>query len=258
MWKRLILAVLLLTAPVVAQEGETQPAPSHPESQPIITDRPDQAESPYTVGSGRFQIESGLLYERTRGGEEFFATPTLLRFGTGPNTELRLESDFITAAQGVTGLSDASLGAKVNLIDEEWGAIALLGRVNLPSGTGPLAGNAVVPELALLTTFPLNDSMAIAVSLQGGVPEDEAGGGRYLQGFFATSLGFALTDELGMFVECFGSGPDGTNGPFQLAMDGGFTYLLNEDLQLDLAVLKGISGSGLDWGVTVGISARYD
>lgn len=257
MWKHWLVTALLLTAPLAAQEGGQQSAPSQTESQPIITDRPDQAESPYTVGSGRFQIESGLLYERARGGDEFFATPTLLRFGTGPNTELRLESDFITAAQGVTGLSDTSLGAKVNLVDEEWGAIALLGRVNLPSGTGPLAGNAVVPELALLTTFPLNDSMAIAVSLQGGVPEDEAGGGRYLQGFFATSLGFALTDELGMFVECFGSGPDGTNGPFELAMDGGFTYLLNEDLQIDLAVLKGMSGSGLDWGMTVGVSARY-
>ncbi len=255
MWKRWIFALLLLAGPLGAQEVETQATQS--ESQPIITDRPDQAESPYTVGSGRFQIESGLLYERARGGDEFFATPTLLRIGTGPNTELRVESDFLTAAQGVTGLSDASVGAKVNLADEDWGAIALLGRVNLPSGTGPLAGNAVVPELALLTTFPLNDRVAIAVSLQGGVPEDEAGGGRYLQGFFATSLGFSLTDELGMFVECFGSGPDGTNGPFELAMDGGFTYLVNDDLQLDLAVLKGMSGSGLDWGMTVGVSARY-
>lgn len=223
---------------------------------PLITDRPDQAEAPYTVGAGRFQIESGVLYEQLKGGPDGVFTPTLLRIGTGETTELRVESDFLTLSQRTAGLSDASVGFKANLADQDWGAIAVLGRLNLPSGTGPFQGDSVTPELALLTAFPLGDSWSLAVSLQGGLPEDPVEG-RHLQGFFATALGYQLHEQVGVFVEVFGSGPDGARGPFELAVDSGFTFLLNDDLQLDLAAARGLSGSGLDWSLTLGVSARY-
>ncbi|MEW6284572.1 MAG: transporter, partial [Candidatus Eremiobacterota bacterium] len=245
--RMLLILLLLLGLPASGQELED----------PLITDRPDQAEAPYTVGSGRFQIESGVLYELDRGGGDRVLTPTLLRVGTGPDTELRIEGDLLTFEQRRVGLSDFSLGAKVNLTDQDWGALALLGRLNFPTGTNGFAGHAVVPELALLSAFPLSEEWALAVSLQGGLPRDDTTGDRYLQGFFATALGYSISERLGVFVEVFGNGPQGDGGPFELATDAGLTYLLSEDLQLDLAAVKGLSATGLDWGVTLGVSARF-
>lgn len=253
----LALTCLLLGSPAVAE-----PEPGQEEVDAIVTDRPDQSTSPYTVGSGRFQIESGPFYFQNKDGTDGGGINTLLRVGTGPNTELRLDGNFPQMGPsnfggGSTGLGDLGLAFKANLAKEDWGGFGILTRVQFPSGTNGQNGNAVVPQVGLLTDFVLSDELALDITLAGQVPKDSAGGGRYFQGFFATSLGYAITDELGIFGEVFGQGPQDIGGPTELAVDGGFTYLLDEDTQIDIAAQKGLSGSGLDWGITIGVSARY-
>jgi len=79
-----LLLLALLAPPAAAEE----------EREPLVTDRPDVAESAVTVGVGTVQLETGLFYERPRGGGAgLLATPTLLRVGTGPDTEVRFETD---------------------------------------------------------------------------------------------------------------------------------------------------------------------
>lgn len=256
---RVVLTALLVISPCLA-DPETE-APQI-EQDAIVTDRPDQSTSPYTVGSGRVQIESGPYYLQNKDGTDQGGFNQLLRVGTGPNTEVRLDGDFpqfgpSNFGGGTTGLSDIGISFKANLAKEDWGGIGILTRLQFPSGTNGLAGNAVVPQVGLLTDFVLAENWALDVTLAGSVPKDTTGLGRYFQGFFATSLGYAISDEVGIFGEVFGTGPQDQGGPFELGVDGGFTWLLEDDLQLDLAAQKGLSGSGLDWGVTIGVSARY-
>ena len=42
-----------------------------------------------------------------------------------------------------------------------------------------------------------------------------------------------------------------------LTVQGGFLYRVKDDLQLDVEALRGLSGTGTDWGLGIGISARY-
>lgn len=245
------LACVLLGSPARADEPDV-----------IIPDRPDQSTSPYTVGSGRVQLESGPYYLRNKDGTDQGGLNQLLRVGTGPNTEIRLDGDFPqfgpgNLGGGTTGASDVGLGFKANLTREDWGGLGLMARLQFPSGTNGLAGNAVVPQVGLLTDFVLDDDWTLDVTLGGNLPKDSTGQGRYLQGFFASSFGYSVSDNVGLFAELFGQGPDEAGGPFELGVDSGVTWLVNDDLQLDLAAQKGLSATGLDWGITVGASARY-
>ena len=255
----LALACVLLSSPAMA---DPDAEPTEEVSDPIATDRPDQSTSPYTVGSGRVQIESGPYYLQNKDGTDQGGFNQLLRVGTGPNTEVRLDGDFpqfgpSNFGGGTTGLSDIGLSFKANVAKGDWGGIGLVPRLQFPSGTNGLAGNAVVPSLTVATDFILSDQWALDISVAGSVPKDSTGLGRYFQGFFATSVGYSITDQLGMFGEVYGGGPQDVGGPFEMGVDGGFTYLLDDDLQLDIAAQKGISATGLDWGITIGASARY-
>ena len=74
---------------------------------------------------------------------------------------------------------------------------------------------------------------------------------------FSAVLGIAITDLLGGFFEFFGSAPvDPTGKPTNL-IDGGFTYLVRDNFQLDIAGGFGMSGAAEDWFVGSGISYRF-
>lgn len=250
------LAFVLLGTPAHAD-----PEPQEPPDI-LIPDRPDQSTSPYTVGSGRVQLESGPYYLRNKDGTDQGGLNQLLRVGTGPNTEVRLDGDFpqfgpSNFGGGTTGVSDLGLGFKANLTRDDWGGLGLLARLQFPTGNHGLAGNAVVPQVGVLTDFVLSDDWALDVTLGANLPQDTTGQGRYLQGFFASSFGYGVSDNVGLFAELFGQGPDDAGGPFEVGVDSGVTWLLNDNLQLDLAAQKGLSATGLDWGITLGASARY-
>jgi hypothetical protein len=66
---KLILTVLIISLPCLIAAQTTEPAP-------LVTDRPDQTESPLTVPLESFQIESGFIYARARQTEEALSTDT--------------------------------------------------------------------------------------------------------------------------------------------------------------------------------------
>jgi hypothetical protein len=66
-----------------------------------------------------------------------------------------------------------------------------------------------------------------------------------------------LAERTRSFVEYFGLYYDGLagDGP-EHYLDGGFTYLVNNDLQLDLRAGKGLSDAADDFFTGVGLSVR--
>jgi hypothetical protein len=258
---RLLVLLLLLAAATPSWADDD-------EREPLVTDRPDIAESSVTVGSGVVQIETGYAFERGRDGSGAHLTPTLLRVGTGPDTELRLEGDGLTqqtipvllddgseANQRDRGLSDVSLGFKANLVEGD-PSVGVLVTLDLPTGSQPFRAQTVTPAAKLLADFELGGDWSLGFNAGAILPEDEDGS-RFAQGLFAASVGYPLSDSLRGFVELSGVGPDAPGGDFLMAVDGGFTYLINPDVQLDVSAIKGISASGLDWGVGGGLSVRF-
>jgi len=86
---------------------------------------------------------------------------------------------------------------------------------------------------------------------------DPEGSARFLQGTFACAVTHELSDDFSVFGELYGDGPYRPGTGALLTAQAGFLYRVGDDLQLDMEVLRGLSASGLDWGLGIGISARY-
>lgn len=258
------LAVLSLAGPALAEEP------------PLITDRPDQTESAYTVPRGLFQIEGGYSYGRgTENGSDltFQAFPeALLRFGVTDRFELRLgvpgievnETDALTGQSDERGLVDASAGFKT-LIAEGEGAVprtAFIGTLFLPTGDDGFSSERADPAFRFVFSNALGESVSIGYNVgMFWLTEGDAAAELDTGSFFdwTVSAGFSATERLGAFVELFGVtrvGGDGGARPVN-ALDGGMTYLVTPRLQLDASASIGLSSLAPDWTFGVGASYRF-
>lgn len=222
--------------------------------EPLVTDRPDAAESALTVGPDTFQLETGVTSTR-EGGITQISLPTLLRFGLGKSWEFRVESDTLAFQNpGVNSFRDVSLGVKTNLLTSEDTNVGLLVGLNVPVGNGDLKGT-VDPSLALLLDQSLVGELGLGLNV--GVTISGDSGARFVQYSWATSLSHPVSQDLTAYLEFYGEGPDRIGGTTQTVADGGLTYLVNRDTQLDLFYAKGLTSQGIDWSIGLGLSKRY-
>ncbi len=74
---------------------------------------------------------------------------------------------------------------------------------------------------------------------------------------YTVALGIGLSDRVGAFVELFGDVPASAPGGPANSFDGGFTFLVRDNLQFDVAAGAGLSDAADDWFAGVGISVRW-
>ncbi len=248
------------------------PAASDPE---FITDRPDQTESAATVAPGYVQVEAGWTLGQEKAGgarrrsHEF--PGTLLRTGITPGVELRLgwtgyawEQDRMSASEvNRNGVADAELGAKFRLRSESeegpWPEVAFLVGTSLPVGDGAFSSDRADPSFRLSLGHTLSDRFGVGynVGMEWESSLDESGRSRTLSHYLYTMvLGVGLTDRLGSFVEVFGEVGASAPGAPAHSVDGGFTYLLRSNLQIDIAAGVGLSDAAADWFLGAGFSIR--
>jgi len=262
---RLLLAALCLAWSCSAAAGGDDT---------ISPDRPSVAESSQVVGKGRFQLETGIQWDRRRDPEvheRTLSTPTLLRIGLGGRAELRIETDGRTIVHDTDPASgehavtaayaDTSLGVKWHLADQQEGqwskpSLGLLLHADLPSGSRDLRGRGVRPSLRLAADWELPKGYELTVMPGVGIDSDERGA-RYGYGVLAVELDKAFSDRLHGFAEL--AAPQiarASHGGTQAVFDAGLTYLVNKDLQLDAAVTRGLNHRTPDLGLTFGLSLR--
>lgn len=219
---------------------------AHPAAaEPITTDRPDIAESSLAVGPGAYQLEQGMSYEA--GALSF---PSLHRLGIGSNVELRLETPVVSVSGGKASFDELALGAKWHVMDGgELGRMPSLGVIGHAVINAKGQVEPVV-KLALDMSLPLEFDLGINVgaSLPPGnsVPSIN----------YAASVSRSLTDALRCYVEASGANDPGA-GSTEFGIDGGVAFLLDESLQLDAAVYKGLTATSTDWYAGLGISKRW-
>lgn len=240
----------------------------------ISPDRPSVAESSRVVGKGRFQIETGIQWDRQRSDdvhERTLTTPTLLRIGLGERAELRIETDGRTIvhdsdpASGehtvTAGYADTSLGVKWHLADQQEGQIGkpslgLLLHADLPSGSRHFRGRGVRPSLRLAADWELPKGYELTVMPGVGVDSDERGA-RYRYGVLAVELDKAFSDRVHGFAEL--AAPRiarADHGGTQAVFDAGLTWLVDKDVQLDAALMRGLNRRTPDLSLTFGLSLR--
>ena len=235
--------------------------------EPLVTDRPDFTEASSTVGVGVAQIEMGYTYffddsatERTK--SHSFPEP-LLRLGVYDDwLELRVGWNYTDEDVNQTrtqGADDLYLGFKIGLTpQDEWvPEMALIPQMTVPTGANALTANRVLPGVNWIYGWELTDEISTAGSSQVNLALDGTG-----QSFaeFAQSwtVAFSLTDELGAYTEYYGIFPaSGVGTQSENYFNGGFTYLLSNDVQWDIRAGVGLNDAADDYFVGSGLTIRF-
>ena len=263
----------LSAAWLCALMAASSPAMSDDTPGPLVTDRPDQTESSVVVPKGSVQIEAGFaLAQRDQAGQTLETSEfpsTLVRYGLDSRVELRFgwagyiqeESEVGGFDTDRSGNGDLSLGAKIGLRGEQGRApqLALLMSANLPSGSADFRGERFDPSMRLLGSHTLSDRLGLGWNV-GVAAESSSDAGGELDtfgiGIYTAALGISINDRWGSFVELAGGIPLSGPGRPENSFDAGVTYLVRDNLQLDVYAGTGLSESAPDWFTGFGISFR--
>lgn len=213
-------------------------------AQQLVTDRPDQTESSVTVPLRSFQIESGLLightYDNNISERQLLIPTTLLRYGLTKSIEIRivdqLEHFKDLNNNGNFGISDLEIGAKVQVLKKENinTEMAFLSHLIIPTGTNGFSNDkfGIVNKIAV--SHSLNELLGLGYNL--GYNYFGYGKGDLI---YSVALGIGITEKTGFYVETFGE-ITGFKDPVS-NFDSGLTYLIKQNLQLDLSFGLGLN-----------------
>ena len=240
--------------------------------EPLATDRPDFTEASVTVGRRVAQIELGYTYVEDRDRGERTETHSLgeplLRVGLFAEwLELRLGWTYVGEAvhhdatiEHQTGAADLVVGLKLALTPQD-GVLpetALIAQMTVPSGSDAFGADGVGPGVIWIYAWELNDRLSTAGSTQGNRVVDGATRSGYLEIAQSWTVGLGLTERLSCYVEWFAMFPHGADTErARHFVDGGFAYLVSNDLQLDIRAGVGLNEAADDFFAGSGVSIRF-
>lgn len=224
-------------------------------AQELVTDRPDATESSVVVPKGSTQLEVGYLMTDGVEEETHEILQTLVRISLAEWAELRLGwGGYVDGVED--GAADGELGAKVHLAPEQGlqPEVALLASVSVPMGDDAQTSDEWDPAFRFALSHTLSETLSLGYNL--GVEWGTEGGSTGSTFIYSAALGIGLSERLGMYLEIFGGEALSAEGGAH-SFDGGFTYLLKNNLQLDILGGVGLSGDAEDWFAGGGLSWRF-
>lgn len=241
-------------------------------SEPLVTDRPDFTESSSVVGYGVVQLETGYTYTRDDKSDGSFrehAFPqALLRVGTLADwCELRFgwswiearSREFGGAADTISGAEDLYLGTKFALTPQECmlPETALILQMTVPTGSEELSADEVLTGINFVYSWELSECVSTGGQTQANRALDDTTGEPYLEFSQSWVVGRSLTDRVGCYTEWYVLEPDGADTVHsENYVDGGFTFLLNDNMQWDVSAGVGLNDAAADYFVGTGFSIR--
>lgn len=244
---------LFLFLLAMAGSAHSQYAPT------IRSGRPGQAIGPYTLGHSVVQIQSGINGGRaTQGASTNTAFNTVVRVGIWERFELSGVFNWQRENLSVTGggntregVNDTQLGGRINLTaNRGWlPAICFQGRVLLLAQSEIYQRRELGSQFIIATTNSIGDRLGLTTNFGFGW-DGNGNGPRYN---YIINVAYGLNDQLSVFAEVFGN-PEAS----EVFFDTGLAWLLNPDLQLDLAGGWRGGASGRERFLDVGASWRFD
>jgi hypothetical protein len=241
-------------------------------NEPLVTDRPDFTESPVTVGMGVVQIEAGytFTYDDHEDGKisEHSYPETLFRVGMLAEWfELRLGWNYGESAETVFGGSDANLegaedlyvGSKFALTPQS-GCLpetGLILQMTVPTGSSAFTAGEVLPGVNFVYGWDVTEEFSVGGGTQANRALDDNGEDFYVEFAQSITSGFGLTDKLGSYAEWYMFAPAGAEtAQNQQYFNGGFTYLITDDIQWDIRAGVGLNEAADDFFTGSGLSIR--
>ena len=231
----------------------------------LASDRPGVACPTFTLEPGQFQVEGGIgidLIANAGSTDYSLGTPVVLRIGLLQDFEFRIFTSGYslssTRSGTLDGIGSQALGFKYRVKESAIGpSLAFLFNLELPVGSADFRPPEAVPSLVFSLDQGLSESWTMNVNFGSFIPSDE-NGERYNEVLYAASFWKSLTDRTTLFLEFAGNSPQLTGLDTQTLVDGGFTWSWKPDIQLDVSLVRGISGDSADWSVIGGIALRLN
>ena len=214
-----------------------------------ITDRSFAYATAYTMPSGVGQIEGGYFSVRElemEDGLSISGFQSLFRYGISGSSEVRATLGYNSLSAGperFTGVSGLKLGIKTGLVEEGQylPAISFLAEAELPDiGSIDFRPAIFTPSMRFIVEKYLNDVWIIGTNL-GWTWTESAPRFNY-----SLSLRTALTDEIALYTEFYGS-----NSKFTAPRD--FVDVALEFWVMDRVALDVVIG----WGITDGADGGF-
>lgn len=230
-------------------------------SETISSGRPGQAISGNTVGKSVAQIQTGLQYSSYNSNffsSSYKTSSTVLRIGILEKVEINGVFNFAnistaTATRSINGVSNTEIGARINLIENMgWiSSLGLQGRILLKAQSTDFQRQNIGTTFTLATGHQISDRFAISTNwgvYNSGYALAEGDETRF---HYILNAAYSINNKLGCFAEVYGDLKDGSS-----FFDGGISYLVSDDLQLD-ASTGWLGQEDIDsWFVDFGVSWR--
>jgi hypothetical protein len=267
------LALVMNGGAIAADKSQYSPRNPTPanEFRDMSTDRPDKTESPYTVDAGRFQLETDLV-AYTRDSRDGITTRTLdvvpfnFKVGLTHDTDVQLVYGAYSHIRmsGGTNETDAGFGdLVVRLKHNIWGndggttAFGIMPFVKVPTNTITSLNDDVEGGVIVPLAIDLGRGMGLGLMTEIDILKNENGSGYEASFINSATVSFELTQRLGLYVEAFVERSTESGAETVVTIDGGFTYAVTENLQLDAGANVGLTQAADDLNVFVGMSQRF-
>lgn len=244
------------TAP--SDGGADKTAPAEPDV--LIPDRPGFTNGSDTVVPGRVQVESG--FARTKGsadsggGQATDGPQTLVRAGLNPKLELRvILPDYIWPSGGQSGFGDGGVGVRYKFYQSKNGntKVSLTPILSIPVRSAVTTSGHFDPILSLNGQTTSGSRWSLSSNVILAFPTIT---GRRVTDFTVTGqVNYQVTSPLSLFADIYDDLPRG--GPPSSIGDGGLTYRLTSNLQLDLETGRGLGGAAPVQFYGGGVSVRF-
>jgi hypothetical protein len=242
---------LLICGLTIAANGQSLP--------PIATDRPDQTECPFIVPKGYIQAEHGFTYEKMDKSSKTLSYPALLlKYGISDNVELRLITDMMSvqeAIKPIRGFTPITIGFKTKLAEENGllPKISFIGHLSVPNwASKAFQSSYFAPSFRFTMQHTVSEKLALAYNLSaewdGETPNATL--------IYTLTTGYSLTEKLGAYLELYGFNTQNQQADHRF--DGGFTYLINSNIMVDMSGGLGLSQNSPNSFVSMGFSYRFN
>jgi hypothetical protein len=242
--------------------------------EPLVSDRPDFTEASVTVGRGVAQVEMGYTFTLDHSGRERsdeHSFPEMLwRIGMFAEWfEFRISYNYGANDVALSGspvqpgvhtrVNTLYLGAKIALTPQEaiLPEMAIMPQMNLEFGDSEDIPDEALPGVNWLYGWDINDFLSTGGSTQINRSHDELDN-YYAEFAQSWTVGYSFTDRLGGYTEWFMFAPAGSRiAKTEHYMDGGFTFLVNNNFQLDIRAGVGLNEAAADFFTGAGTVLRF-
>lgn len=228
------------------------------ELSPIQIDRPDQTECTFIVPKGFVQVESGFSLERINADADSYTYPAVLwKYGLNEHFEFRLITElntFKTANSTTQGIPPVQVGFKSKISEEQgaWPMVSFISHLAIPRiATDEFRATYFAPSFRFTLQNTLSDRLSLGYNL-GAEWDGESAEPVFI---YTLTSGISIAGNLGGYVEVYGFAPQKSIPDHRL--DGGFTYLINQHMIVDISGGIGLSEISPDYFIAAGFSFRF-